>query len=85
MLYMFDKSGKRLGYIKVGQISFCFDNLGRQIGKIGQSGNNLFLYNADDKLLASYNGKSTYNANGNPIAKGNCLYDILYPTLAQIK
>ena len=85
MLYLFDKLGKRIGYIKTSQISFCFDNLGRQIGKICKSGNSLYLYNNRNKLLARFDGRNTYNANDNFICNGNYLYNILYPTLAQIR
>ena len=85
MLYLFNKLGKRIGYIKTGQISFCFDSLGRQIGKIGKSGNGLYLYNNSNRLLARFDGRNTYNANNNFVFNGNCLYNILYPTLSQIR
>ena len=85
MLYLFNKLGKRIGYIKTGQISFCYDNLGRQIGKIAQSGNCLFLYDNRNKFLARFDGRNTYNENNHYICNGNVLYKILYPTLIQIR
>ena len=85
MLYLFDKSG-RIGYIKInGHVSFCFDNQGRQIGRMAESGNYIFLYNGSGKLLASFNGRHTYDSHSNLIGKGNLLYNILYPTLAKIR
>ena len=86
MLYLFDKSGKRIGYIRVnGHVSFCFDSQGKQIGRMAESGNYIFLYNGSCKLLASFNGIHTYNSHRNLIGKGNLLYNILYPTLATIR
>lgn len=85
-MYLFDKSGRRIGYIKVsGHVSFCFDNQGRQIGRMAESGNYIFLYNGSGKLLASFNGRHTYDSHSNLIGKGNLLYNILYPTLAKIR
>ena len=86
MLYLFDKNGKRIGYIRVnGHVSFCFDSQDRQIGRMAESGNYIFLYNGSGKLIANFNGRHTYNSHSNLIGKGNLLYNILYPTLAKIR
>lgn len=44
MLNIYDKNGKRLGYIKQEQKNYCFNDGGKQIGKIAQNGNNVYLY-----------------------------------------
>lgn len=86
MLYIFDKSGKRIGYIRVnGHVSFCFDSQGNQIGRMAESGNYIFLYNGSGQPLASFNGRHTYDSHSNLICKGNLLYNILYPKLAEIR
>ncbi len=85
MLNIYDKNGKRIGYIKTGQISFCFRDNGKQIGKIAQNGNNVYLYDYNNNLIARYNGANTYNKNSNLIGRGNLLYVLLYPQIANIR
>ncbi len=85
MLNIYDKNGKRLGYIKQGQISYCFNDGGKQIGKIAQCGNNVYLYDYNNNLIARYNGANTYNKNSNLIGRGNLLYVLLYPQIAKIR
>ncbi len=85
MLYLYDKLGKRIGYIKAGMISICFDDDGNRLGKIGQNGNYLYLYDNNNKLLAIFNGRNTNDSHNNYIGGGNLLYNILYPTLATIR
>ena len=85
MLYLYDKLGKRIGYIKAGIVSICFDNNGNRIGKIGQNGNYLYLCNNNDKLLAIFNGRNTNDSHNNYIGGGNLLYNILYPALKTIR
>ncbi len=86
MLYLFDKSGRRIGHIKLsGNILFCFDSQCRQVGRMAKSGNYVFLYSGSGKLLASYNGRHTYDSHSNLIGRGNLLYNVLYPTLSQIR
>ena len=85
MLNIYDKNGKRIGYIKTGQISFCFRDNGKQIGKIAQNGNNVYLYGYNNNLIARYNGANTYNKNSNLIGRGNLLYVLLYPQIANIR
>lgn len=41
MLNIYDKNGKRFGYIKQGQISFCFNDGGKQLCQIAQCGGTL--------------------------------------------
>ena len=85
MLNIYDKNGKRIGYIKTGQISFCFRDNGKQIGKIAQNGNNVYLYDYNNNLIARYNGANTYDKNCNLIGQGNLIYVILYPQIANIR
>lgn len=77
MLNIYDKNGKRLGYNKQGQINYCFNDGGKQIGKIAQNGNDVYLYDYNNNLIARYNGANTYNKNSNLIGRGNLLYDKL--------
>ena len=86
MLYLFDNSGKRIGYIRVnGHVSFCFDSQGRQIGRMAESGNYIFLYNGSGNLIANFNGRHTYDSHSSLIGLDNLLYNILYPTFAKIR
>lgn len=85
MLYLYDKLGKRIGCIKAGRVSFCFDNLGRYIGRVAQSGYYLFLYKANGSLMGIFNGRHTLDGHNNYIGSGNLLYYLLYPTLETIR
>lgn len=85
MYYLFDKLGKRIGHVKTGRISYCFNNNGNFIGRIAQSGNYIYLYNANGSMLGLYNGRNTLDKHSNYLGKGNLLYYILYPTLATIR
>lgn len=86
MIYIFNKQNKRLGFIKVNeQISLCYNNSGKQIAKIGETGNYLYLYDNSNNLIAIYNGANTYNKHNNFIGKGNLIYNLVYPTIAFIK
>lgn len=85
MLYVLDSKEKVLGCIVDGYVTFCFDNLGNQIGTIGKNDGMLYLYNKDNKLIAIYNGRNTINPVGDLIDKGNVIYEILYPTYSMLK
>ena len=85
MLYIFDKYGNKLGYVKMIQVSICYNKNGHIIGRIGKTGNYYYLYSYGGNLLAMFNGISTYNGYGNLIGKGNLLYSLLYSNISYIK
>ncbi len=85
MLYIFDKFGNKLGHVKIGQVSICYNKNGHIIGRIGKTGNYYYLYSPSGNLLAMFNGISTYNSYSNLIGKGNLLYSMLYSNMSYIK
>lgn len=86
MLYIYDKKGKEIGFINYKYGMFhCFNSDGLRIGKLLETPENIYLFNKNGKIIAKYDGQATYDRYCNFINDGNILYQMLYPTLAEIR